>query len=87
MNKMAKYHHLRRLKTSVSGRLLYLILMDITDTSGSVVIPQKRISNATGLAKSTVSRALRRLRDDGYIYVVSQHHSDGGRAANKYILR
>ncbi len=87
MNNMTKYQHLRTLKTSVSGRLLYLILMDITDTNGAVSIPQRRISHATGLAKSTVGRALRRLRDDGYIYVVSQHHSDGGRAANKYILR
>jgi DNA-binding MarR family transcriptional regulator len=87
MNNMTKYQHLRTLKTSVSGRLLYLILMDITDTNGAVVIPQKRISHATGLAKSTVSRNLRRLRDEGYISIVAQHHSDNGRAANKYILR
>lgn len=87
MNNMAKYQHLRTLKTSVSGRLLYLILMDITDTDDAVVIPQRRISNATGLAKSTVGRNLRRLRDEGYVSVVPQYHSDNGRAANKYILR
>ncbi len=32
MNNMTKYQHLRTLKTSVSGRLLYLILMDICET-------------------------------------------------------
>jgi len=87
MDNMAKYQHLRTLDTTVSGRLLYLILMDITDTNGAVIIPQRRISEAIGLAKGTVSRNLRRLRDDGYISIISQHHSDGGRAANKYVIR
>ena len=87
MNNMTKYQHLRTLRTSVSGRLLYLILMDTTDTNGAVVIPQKRISNATGLAQSTVSRNLRRLRDEGYIGIFPQHHSDGGRAGNRYVIR
>jgi len=87
MNNMAKYQHLRTLDTTVSGRLLYLILMDITDTNGSVVIPQRSISDAIGLSKGTVSRNLRKLRDGGYIKVVSQYHSDGGRAANKYIIK
>jgi DNA-binding MarR family transcriptional regulator len=87
MNNMAKYQHLRTLDTTVSGRLLYLILIDITYTNGAVVIPQRRISDAIGLSKGTVSRNLRRLRDDGYISVVPQHHDDGGRAANKYIIK
>lgn len=87
MNNMAKYQHLKTLKTSVSGKLLYLILMEITDANGAVVIPQKRISCATGLAKSTVNRNLRRLCKEGYIHVVARFHSDGGRAANQYILR
>ncbi|HCC34799.1 MAG TPA: hypothetical protein DEQ02_03875 [Ruminococcaceae bacterium] len=87
MNNMTKYQHLRTLDTSVSGRLLYLILMDITDTNGAVIIPQRRISDATGLSKGTVSRNLRRLRDEGYISVVPQYHSDGGRAANKYVIK
>lgn len=87
MSNMAKYQHLKTLKTSVSGKLLYLILMEITEAHGAVVIPQRRISNATGLAKSTVSRNLCRLCNEGYIHVVAQHHSDGGRAANQYILR
>ena len=87
MNNMTKFQHLRTLDTTISGRLLYLILMDITDTNGAVVIPQRRISDAIGLAKGTVSRNLRKLREDGYIDVIPQYHDDGGRAANKYILK
>jgi DNA-binding MarR family transcriptional regulator len=87
MNNMAKYQHLRTLDTTVSGRLLYLILMDITDTNGAVIIPQRRISDAIGLAKGTVSRNLRRLCDDGYISIIPQYHSDGGRAANQYKIK
>jgi DNA-binding MarR family transcriptional regulator len=87
MNNMAKYQHLRTLDTTVSGRLLYLILMDITDTNGAVIIPQRRISEAIGLTKGTVSRNLRKLRDSGYISVIPQYHSDGGSAANKYVIK
>jgi DNA-binding MarR family transcriptional regulator len=87
MNNMAKYQHLRTLDATVSGRLLYLILMEITDTNGAVIIPQRRISDAIGLAKGTVSRNLRRLCDDGYISIVPQYHSDGGRAANQYKIK
>jgi len=78
---------LRTLDTTVSGRLLYLILMDITDTNGTVIIPQRRISDAIGITKGTVSRNLRRLCNDGYISIVPQYHSDGGRAANKYVIK
>ena len=84
---MMKYQHLRTLKASVSGRLLYLVLMDITDANGAVVIPQRRISGALGISKSTVSRNFRKLRSDGYIDIIPQFHEDGGRAANKYVIR
>lgn len=87
MHNMAKYQHLRTLDTTVSGRLLYLILMDITDADGTVVIPQRRLSETIGIAKSTVSRNLRKLCDDGYISMIPQYHSDHGRAANKYIIK
>ena len=87
MNNMAKYQHLRTLDTTITGRLLYLILMDITDTNGAVVIPQRRISEALGISKCTVSRNLRRLCNDHYISVIPQYHSDGGRAANKYVIK
>ena len=87
MKNMAKYRLCGQLDTSISGELLYLILLNITDAENTVVIPQRRISEAIGLSKGTVSRNLRKLRDGGYISVIPRHHKDGGRAANKYILK
>jgi DNA-binding MarR family transcriptional regulator len=84
---MAKYRLCGQLDTTVSGKLLYLILLDISDTENAAVIPQRRISEAIGLSKGTVSRNLRKLRDGGYINVIAQYHSDGGRAANKYVIK
>jgi len=84
---MTKYQHLRTLKTSVSGRLLYFVLMGITDANGAVVIPQRRISGALGISKGTVSRNFRKLHHDGYIDIIPQYHEDGGRAANKYVIK
>lgn len=87
MNKMARYKLCGEVNTSISGKLLYLILIDVTDENNAVSIPQRRISEVLGISKGTVSRNLRKLRDGGYINVVPQYHSDGGRAANKYILK
>jgi DNA-binding MarR family transcriptional regulator len=87
MNNMAKYRLCGQLDTTVSAKLLYLILLDICDTENAAVIPQRRISEAIGLAKGTVSRNLRRLCEDGYISITPQYHSDGGRAANKYVIK
>lgn len=87
MNNMAKYRLAGGLNTTVSGKLLYLVLLDIIDTDNRTVVSQRRISEALGISKGTVSRNLRRLRDSGYIDALPQYHSDGGRAANKYILR
>lgn len=87
MSNIAKFAHLRTLDTTVSGRLLYLVLMEISDENGAVTIPQRRISGALGISKSTVSRNFHRLRNDGYISIIPQYHADGGRAANKYVIR
>lgn len=87
MSNMAKFGHLRTLDTSVSGRLLYLVLMEITDENGAVAIPQRRISRALGISKGTVSRNFRKLHRDGYIDIIPQYHEDGGRAANKYVIK
>jgi DNA-binding MarR family transcriptional regulator len=71
----------------VTGKLLYLILEELADKNGEIIIPQKKISAALHISKGAVSRNLRRLREGGYIDVVAQYHSDGGRAANKYRIR
>ncbi len=86
MNKFTKYRMAGELETTVSGKLLYLLLLDIVDADEKIVLPQRRISEALGLSRCTVSRNLRRLRNRGYIDVVPQFHDDGGRAANKIIV-
>ena len=87
MNNMTKFGHLRTLDTTISGRLLYLVLMELTDANGAVVIPQRRVSRALGISKGTVSRNFRKLHQGGYIDIIPQYHEDGGRAANKYVIK
>ena len=86
-DKMTKYRFCGNIETTVSGKLMYLILTDLSNRNGEITIPQRRISEALGISKGTVSRNLRRLRDGGYIDVHPTFHSDGGRAANKYIVK
>ena len=87
MKNVAKYKLAGRLNTTVSGKLLYLVLLDITDEDNKVIVPQRRISETLGISRGTVSRNLRRLRDSGYIDVLSQYNDYGGRAPNKYVIR
>lgn len=87
MNKFTKYRLAGELETTVSGKLLYLLLLDIVDGNGKITISQRRISETLGISKGTVSRNFRKLRNRGYIDVIPQFHDDdGGRAANKYIV-
>ena len=86
MNKFTKYRLAGELETTVSGKLLYLMLLDTVDAEGIIIIPQKRISEALGISRSTVSRNYRRLYNRGYIDIVPQFHEDGGRAANKIVV-
>lgn len=86
MNKFTKYLLAGELETTVSGKLLYLMLLDIVDAEGKITIPQRRVSEALGISRSTVSNSFRRLYKRGYIDIVPQFHDDGGRAANKIIV-
>ena len=87
MNSLNKYKACGWIKGGVAAKLLYLMLDDLADGNGEIVIPQRKISDALHIARSTVSRNLGRLRDGGHIAVQAQHHADGGRAANKYVIR
>lgn len=87
MNIVMKYRLAGELETTASGKLLYLMLLDTAGVDGSIVIPQRRVSAALGLSRSAVSRSFARLRRCGCIDIVPQFHDDGGRAANKYVLR
>jgi len=88
MNKLSKFKSCGRLDTTVTGKLLYIILDELADENGEINIPQRKISDALRISKGTVSRNLRRLRDGGYIDIYAQYRSeDGGRTANKYIVK
>ena len=87
MRKLSKYKVCGEVDSTVTGKLLYLILDELADKNGEIIIPQKKISAALHISKDAVSRNLRRLREGGYIDVLAQYHSDGGRAANKYRIR
>ena len=86
MNKYTKFQLVGELEATITGKLLYLILLDITDEKNRIVIPQRRISEALGISKGTVSRNLRKLYFRGYIDIIPKFHDDGGRAPNEYAL-
>lgn len=87
MNKYTKFKLVGELETTISGKLLYLVLLDVVDEKNQIIIPQKRVSEALGISRSTVSRNLGRLRNNGYIGVIPQYNEYGGRMPNKYIVR
>ena len=87
MSKMNRYKVCGMIKTTVTGKLIYLVLDDLVGDSGEVVIPQRRLCDALRLSRSAVSRNLRRLESAGAIIIIPQYHSDGGRSANKYVVK
>ena len=87
MNKYTKFKLVGELETTISGKLLYLVLLDVIDEENKIVIPQKRISEALGISKNTVSKNLRRLGRRGYIDVIPQFNEYGGQMPNKYVVR
>jgi DNA-binding MarR family transcriptional regulator len=87
MDKLSKFRLCGEVEGAATGKLLYLVLNGLANRNGEIVIPQRKLGGALGLSKSAVSRNLRRLEQSGAIRIAAQYHSDGGRAANKYILR
>jgi len=88
MNKLNKYQICGEVDTTITGKMLYLILYELADPNGEVIIPQRRISDALHISKATVSRNLHRLHDGGYIKIFARYHAEGGgRAANKYRVK
>jgi Mn-dependent DtxR family transcriptional regulator len=84
MNNFTKYRMAGGLEATPSAKLLYLVLLDVIDDKNKVVIPQKRISEALGLNKKTVSKSLRKLCDCGYITIEATYNEYGGRMPNRY---
>ena len=87
MNKYSKYKTIGELETTISGKLLFLLLSDIIDENNKIVIPQKKVSEALGISRSTVSKNLRKLSRRGYIDIIPTFNECGGQMPNKYIVR
>ena len=87
MNKLTKYKICGMLETTITGKLLYLVLDELANENGEITIPQRKICEALRISRSAVRRNLHRLEKAGAISIIPTYHSDGGRSANKYILR
>lgn len=75
------------IKSTVSAKMIYMLLSKIADGEGVVQISQKKISRILGVHKTTVGKNLWRLEKGGYIYIRSRFTEEGGRLANEYIVR
>ena len=69
MNKLNRYKACGGIGANITGKFLYLILDDLADGGGEISIPQRKISDALGIGKGTVSRNLRKLKEAGHIEV------------------
>ena len=88
MNQLTRFKPCGEVDTTITGKILYLMLYELADQNGEIMIPQKKISDTLRISKSAVSRNLRRLCGSGYIGIQAQYRSDdGSRAANKYIIK
>ena len=85
MNKLENYRPCAA-ASPVTAKLLLLILRDITDDRDQIVIPQRRIAEAIGMTRKTVSRNLHRLERAGAITIEPLHSEYGGRLPNRYRL-
>ena len=87
VNKLTKFKFCGEVDATITGKLLYLVLDELANKNGEIIIPHRKIADALRISKGTVSRNLHRLRDGGYIDIQAQYHSDGGRAASKYMIK
>ncbi|MCL2299144.1 MAG: helix-turn-helix domain-containing protein [Firmicutes bacterium] len=85
MNKLENYRPCAA-AAPVTAKLLLLMLRDITDDRDQIIIPQRRIAEAIGMTRKTVSRNLHRLEQAGAITIEPLYSEYGGRLPNKYRL-
>ncbi|QUH31111.1 winged helix-turn-helix transcriptional regulator [Vallitalea guaymasensis] len=86
-DKISEFKVVGKINTTISGKMLYMLLNELADKNGVVNISHRKLSEILGISKSAVSRNLRRLEENGQIYIRSRYTSDGGRLANEYIVR
>lgn len=84
---MLKYKAIGSLAVPPNGKLIYSLLTDNADENGELQISIKEIARSLGISRKAASNNLHYLEKSGFIRTIPQYHSDGGRAANKYIVR
>jgi DNA-binding MarR family transcriptional regulator len=86
MSNFNKYRMCGELNTTISGKMLYLMLTDIVDGENKIIIPLKCISEALGITRGTVSRNMHRLERIGKVRIVPTFNEYGGQMPNKYYV-
>lgn len=87
MSQTAKYLLCGRLPVNSTAKLLYCYLTDTVGSSRELFKSAKKIGAAVGMSRAAVCRNMRLLKQNGLIEIVPQYTEDGGRLANKYILK
>ena len=70
-----------------TAKLLYCYRTDTVGRKWELARSSKKIGAAVGISRTAVSRNKHLQRQNGLIEIVPQFTDDGGRLANKYILK
>lgn len=87
MVQTAKYILCGRLPMTITAKLLYCYLTDTVGRKRELAMSSRKIAAAVGISRAAVSRNMHLLRKNGLIEIIPQFTGDGGRLANKYILK
>ncbi|MEA3423121.1 MAG: hypothetical protein U9Q80_04965 [Bacillota bacterium] len=82
-----KYRVSGNLKSTISGKYIYLLLSELSGEKGKIQISISKISYILKVNESTVRNNLHRLESKGYIFIKEIYDDDGTRKANEYILK
>lgn len=84
---LLRYAAVGTVAAPATAKLLYLLLRDNAGKNAELTICKKKLAQTLGVSPRTIAKNMHRLMEQGYIYIVPTYNSDGGRSANKYILR
>ena len=86
MNDLTRYRLCAGLKTTPSAKLVYCYLLDASEKR-ELILSIGKIARAVGLSRSAAGRSLHRLKGLDLISISPRATEDGGRLANRYILK
>jgi DNA-binding transcriptional MocR family regulator len=87
MNRTAKYIVCGKFRLTGNAKLLYCYLTDSVNSRQQLTMSSRKIAAVIGVSRSAVSRNMHLLERSGLIDISPQFTIDGGRTANKYILK